>query len=112
MVWPAPTMVENLQVGEHGVRQVHWKRRRFFGIGPRIDGLVAFCSKFWTLDAVCEMWKEPCIDGPRCLGDPCASGMGWTDAVVAWKLWRRMVQFLSNADHGPDSGRHGEKSRV
>ena len=27
-----------------------------------------------------KMWKEPCIDGPGCLGDPCASGTIGTDA--------------------------------
>ena len=30
------------------------------------------------------MWKESCIDGPECLGDPSASGMTGTNAVVAW----------------------------
>ena len=40
---------------------------------PGQYGLVAFCSKPWKLEAVCEMWKEPCIDGPGCLGGPCVS---------------------------------------
>ena len=37
--------------------------------------MVAFCSKPWKLEAIFEMWKEPCIDGLGCLGDPSASGM-------------------------------------
>ena len=114
MVWPAPTTVENLQVGEHGGwggRQVYWKRRRFLGIGPRIHGLVAFCSKFWTLDAVCEMWKEPSIGGPRCLGDPCASGMGWTDQLLLGSYGVEWFSFCQMPITAPDSGRHGKKSR-
>ena len=47
-------------------------------------GVVAFCSKPWKLEAIFEMWKKPCIDGPGCLGDPSASGMTGTNAVVAW----------------------------
>ena len=70
--------------------QIHWKCRRSVGICPRQHGLVAPCSKPWKLEAVCEMWKEPCIDGPGCLGDPCASGM--TDAGAAWLTERRIVR--------------------
>ena len=39
-----------------------------------------------------KMWKEPCIDGPGCLGDPSASGMTGTNAVVAWLAERRIVR--------------------
>ena len=39
-----------------------------------------FAQKPWKLEAVLEMWKEPCIDGPGCLGDPSASGSTGTDA--------------------------------
>ena len=38
------------------------------------------------------MWKEPCIDGPGCLGDPSASGTIGTDAgasVLAEKGYGR-----------------------
>ena len=38
------------------------------------------------------MWKEPCIDGPGCLGDPSASGMTGTTAVVAWLTERGIVR--------------------
>ena len=49
------------------------------------------------------MWKEPCIDGPGCLGDPSASGMTGTNAVVAWlteermerEIWRALATTLS-----------------
>ena len=51
---------------------------------PRQHGLAAFCSKPWKVEAIFEMWKEPCIDGPGCLEDPSASGMTGTNAVVAW----------------------------
>ena len=34
----------------------------------------------WKLEAIFEMWKDPCIDGPGCLGDPRASGTVGTDA--------------------------------
>ena len=51
---------------------------RFFGICPRIHGLVASCLKPRTLDAVFEMWKEPCV--ARCIGKPRASGMVGTEA--------------------------------
>ena len=44
------------------------------------------------LEAIFEMWKEPCIDGAGCLGDPCASGMTGTNAVVAWLAERRIVR--------------------
>ena len=71
MVWPTPTAVQNLQVGGHGCRkgvQIHWICRRSVGICPRKHGLVASCSKPSKLETVFEMWKEPCIDGPGCLG--------------------------------------------
>ena len=87
MVWPTPTTVQTLQVGGHGCWgsvQIHWKCRRFVGICPGQHGLVASCSKPWKLETVFEMWKEPCVDGPGCLGDPCASGMTGTDAGAAW----------------------------
>ena len=54
--------------------------------------MVAFCSKPWKLEAVLEMWKEPCIDGPGCLGDPSSSGTIGTDAgasVLAEKGYGR-----------------------
>ena len=47
-------------------------------------GWLHLAQKPWKLEAVCEMWKEPCIDGPGCLGDPCASGVTGTDAGAAW----------------------------
>ena len=59
---------------------------------PGQHGLVACCSKPWKLEAIFEMWKEPCIDGPGCLGDPCASRMTGTDAVAAWLTERRIVR--------------------
>ena len=52
--------------------------------------MVAFCSKPWKLEAIFEMWNEPCIDGPGCLEYPSASGM--TDAVLAWLAQRRIVK--------------------
>ena len=58
----------------------------------RQHGLVASCSKPWKLEAIFEMWKEPCIDGPGCLGDPSASGMTGTNAVVAWLTEKRIVR--------------------
>ena len=47
------------------------------------------CSKLWKLETFFEIWKEPCMDGPRCLGDPCASGMTGTDAGAAWLTRRK-----------------------
>ena len=67
--------------------QIHWKCRRSVGICPRKHGLVAPCSKPWKLETVFEMWKEPCIDGPGCLGDPCASCMTVTNAGATCWLW-------------------------
>ena len=80
MVWPTPTAIQNLPAGGHGCwggLQVHWKCRWSVGQCPGQYGLVAFCSKPWKLEAVLEMWKEPCVDGPPCLGDPSTTG---TDA--------------------------------
>ena len=65
--------------------------------------MVAFCSKPWKLEAIFEMWKEPRKDGPGCLGDPSASGMTGTIAVVAWlteerierEIWRTLATPLS-----------------
>ena len=92
MVWPTPTAVQNLQVGGHGCWgsiQIHWKCRRSVGICPRKHGLVASCSKPWKLESVFEMWKEPCIDGPGCLGDPCASGLTGANAGATWSARER-----------------------
>ena len=81
MVWSTPTTVQNLEVRGQ------------------------FCSKPWKMEAIFEMWKEPCIDGPRCLGDPSTSGMTGTIAVVAWlteeriererEIWRTLATLLS-----------------
>ena len=95
MVWSTPTTVQNLQVGGHGCwggLQICWERGWFVGNGSRQHGLVASCSKPWKLEAIFEMWKEPCIDGPGCLGDPSASGMTGTNAVVAWLTEKRVVR--------------------
>ena len=62
---------------------------------PRQHGMVAFCSKPWKLEAIFEIWNEPCIVGPGCLGDPSASGMTGTIAVVAWMIERRIVRERS-----------------
>ena len=59
---------------------------------PRQHGLVALCSKPWKLEAIFEMWKESCTDGPGCFGDPSASGMSRTDAGAAWRTERRIVR--------------------
>ena len=93
MVWSAPTTVQNLQMGGHGCwggLQICWECGWSVENCPRQHGLVASCSKSRKLEAVCEMWKEPCIDGPGCLGDPSASGMTGTNAVVAWLTKERM----------------------
>ena len=93
MVWSTPTTVQNLQVGGHGCwggLQICWERGWSVENCPRQHGLVASCSKSRKLEAVFEMWKEPCIDGPGCLGDPSASGMTGTNAVVAWLTEERM----------------------
>ena len=66
--------------------------RRSIGICPRKHGLVASCSKPWKLETVFEMWKEPSIDGPGCLADPCASGMTGTNAGAAWSARKRNVR--------------------
>ena len=95
MVRPTPTAVQNLQVGGHGCwggLQICWKRGWSVDNCPGQHGLVAFCSKPWKLEAIFEMWKEPCIDGPGCIGDPSASGMTVTNAVVAWLAERRIVK--------------------
>ena len=95
MVWPTPTTVQNLQVGGHGCwggLQICWERGWSVENCPRQHGLVAFCSKPWKLEAIFEMWKKPCIDGPGCLGDPSASGMTGTNAVVAWLTEKRIVR--------------------
>ena len=98
MVWPTPTAIQNLPVGRHGCWrsiQVHWKCRRFVGSCPRKHGLVASCSKPWKLETVFEMWMEPSIDGPGCLGDPCASGMTGTNAGASWPKRERKVRWCS-----------------
>ena len=107
MVWPTPTTVQNLQVGGHGCwggLQICWKRGWSVENCPRQHGLAAFCSKPWKLETIFEMWKEPCKDGPGCLGDPSASGMTGTYAVVAWRnrekncegeIWRALATPLS-----------------
>ena len=55
-------------------------------------GWLHFAQNRGKLDAVLEMGKEPCIDGPGCFGDPSASGMTGTNAVVAWLTERRIVR--------------------
>ena len=95
MAWSAPTTVQHLQVrgqGCWGSLQIHWKCRRSVGICPRQHGLFAPCSKPWKLEAVCDMWEEPCLLDPGCLGDPCASGMTGTDAGAAWLTERGIVR--------------------
>ena len=95
MVWSTPTTVQNLQVGRHGCwgrLQICWERRWLVENGSRQHGLDASCSKPWKLEAIFEMWKEPCIDGPGCLGDPSASGMTGTNAVVPWLTEKRIVR--------------------
>ena len=52
------------------------------------------------------MWKEPCIDGPGCLGDSSASGMTGTIAVVAWMIERRIVRERSGEHLLPHSRHH------
>ena len=52
------------------------------------------CAKAlrWKLEAVFELWKESCTDGPLCLGDPCAFRTVGTDAgayVLAVKGYGR-----------------------
>ena len=92
MVRSAPKTIQHLQEGRHGCWrsfQIHWKCRRSVGICHRQHGLVALCSKLWKLEAVCEMWKEPCVDGPGCLGDPCASGVIGSDSGAAWMAERK-----------------------
>ena len=73
--------------------QIHWKCRRSIGICPRKHGLVASCSKPWKLETVFEMWKELSMDGPGCLGDPCASCMTGTNAGAAWSARERNVRW-------------------
>ena len=96
MVWPTPTAIQNLPVGGHGCWgsiQVHRKCRRFVGSCPIKHGVVAYCSKTRKLETVFEMWKEPSIDGPGCLGDPCASGMTWTNAGATWSTRESKVKW-------------------
>ena len=97
MVWPAPTMFQNLQVGGHG------------------GGMAASCSRPCELETICEIWEEPCWGVARCFGDPSASGMVWNGA--AGSLWRRMVPFGGEswsrprkwvAERGTESERFGE----
>ena len=100
MVWSTRTTVENLQVGGHGCwggLQICWEHGWFVGNGSKQHGMVASCSKPWKVEAIFEMWKEPCIDGPGCLGDPSASGMTGTNAVVAWLTERRIVREIWRA---------------
>ena len=51
--------------------------------------MVAFCSKPWKLEVILEIWKEPCTDGPGCLGDPSASGTTRSDAGASVLAERR-----------------------
>ena len=103
MVCPTPTKVQHLQVRGHGCWERSPNLLETLTVCPRQHGLVAFSSKPWKLEAISEMWKEPCIDGPGCLGDPSASGMTWTNAVVAWltekncegEIWRALATTLS-----------------
>ena len=95
--WSGP--LQTLQVGGHcccGSVLIHWKCRRFVGICPRKHGLVASSSKPWKLETVFEMWKLPSIDGPGCLGDPCASGMSGTNAGATWSTRKRNVGMVQN----------------
>ena len=50
--------------------------------------------------------KSPCIHGPRCLGDPSASCMTGTIAVVAWLIERRIVRERSGEHLLPLSRHH------
>ena len=107
IVWSAPTTVQNLQMGGHGCwggLQICWECGWSVGNCSRQHGLVASCSKSRKLEAVCEMWKEPCIDGPGCLGDPSASGMTGTNAVVAW-LTRDRMEREKFGEHLPPFSR-------
>ena len=65
-----------------GGLQICWERGWFVENGSRQHGLVAFCSKPWKLEAIFEMWKEPCIEGPGCLGD----GNGQTSVQKMWVI--------------------------
>ena len=106
MVWPTPTAVQNLQVGGHGCWgsiQIHWKCKRSIGICPRKHGLVASCSEPWKLETVFEMWKEPSIDVPECLGDPCAPGLTWTNVGAAWSARERNERWYRAGNGWLDS---------
>ena len=94
MVWMAQgsTDVEVPLVPMRSI-QIHWKCRRSIGIFPRKHWLVTSCSKPWKLETVFEMWKEPSIDGPGCLGDPCASVLTGTNAGATWSARERSERW-------------------
>ena len=99
MVWPRPRGMEE-STGERGrvvageVSKLHWKCRRFLGSYPRKHGLVCILVRGpLKLETVFEMWKEPRIDLPRCLGDPCASGMTGRNAGATWSTRERNVRW-------------------
>ena len=91
-------------------RQFHWKEmeRKTQGlahthnVSKSSDGrtwwLVRSPSSLGTQDGFSESVQEstggcilPCFDGPRCLGDLCASGLTGTGAGAACVRWSRMV---------------------
>ena len=54
-------------------------------------GSLHLAQKPWKLETVCEMWKELCIDGPRCLGDPCAWCCSMASMVEVLLEWLNLL---------------------
>ena len=87
----APKSLENLENEDHPQRfKIYRWEDMVAGEVSNFVGNAGGLSK--TVQDNTEMWKEPCIDGPGCLGDPSASGMTGTTAVVAWLTERRIVR--------------------
>ena len=105
MVLSAPTTIQNLQMGEHGVGrglQVYWRCRWLCGISSSVHGLAPTCSRSWCWRQFAKFGKSPVLVANagakqryiRCLVDPSASGMlvahtllmAWTGAD--WWWWR------------------------